>query len=154
MKIAFVFLVSLIGIQGYACHQNKTPDRTINSNIPSNPDTMTIKITVGTSVFTATLGDNKTAAAFKSRLPLTIQMTELNRNEKYGDLSENLPVNASLPGTIQNGDLMLYGSRTLVLFYKTFSTSYSYTRIGHVHNPSGLAAALGAGDVSVTFEEE
>ncbi|NID10907.1 cyclophilin-like fold protein [Fibrivirga algicola] len=53
---------------------------------------------------------------------------------------------------IHNGELMLYGSASLVLFYKTFPTSYSYTKLGRVVNPAGLAAALGAGSTPVTFE--
>jgi hypothetical protein len=78
-------------------------------------------------------------------------MTELNGNEKYFTLSNSLPTNASKPSSIQTGDLMLYGSNTLVLFYKTFSTSYSYTKLGRVDDPAGLAAALGSGNVTVTF---
>jgi len=81
-------------------------------------------------------------------------MRELNGNEKYFDLPNNLPTNASNPGTIQTGDLMLYGSNTLVLFYKTFSTSYNYTRLARVDNPSGLATALGSGNITVKFELE
>jgi hypothetical protein len=81
-------------------------------------------------------------------------MTEMNGNEKYHDLSTRLPTDAISPRTIENGDLMLYGDTTLVLFYKKFETTYSYTRLGRIANPSGFAEAIGAGDVSVTFELE
>ncbi len=133
-----------------------------SKNAPSKNDTNTIatqtgskmKIKIGNSTFTATLYDNATATAFKSLLPLTVSMNELNANEKYADLSRNLPTSAANPGTIQNGDLMLYSSSTLVLFYKTFSTSYSYTKLGRIDDVSGLVAALGTGNVLVSFELE
>ncbi len=111
-----------------------------------------MKLTIGSAVFTATLFDNPAVATLKQRLPLTMTMVELNSNEKYCDLPDALPTNASKPGTIRNGDLMLYGSRTIVLFYKTFSTSYPYTPLGRIDNPEGLAAALGSGNVTVRFE--
>lgn len=91
-----------------------------------------IKIKVNSQTFTATLSDNKSAKAFKEMLPLTIKMADHLRNEKHTDLSKSLPTNSSNPRTIHNGDLMLFGPRTLVLFYKTFSTSYSYTKLGKV----------------------
>jgi hypothetical protein len=111
-----------------------------------------MKIKIGASTFTATLYDNATSTAFKAQLPITVNMRELNGNEKYFDLAASLPTNASNPGTIQNGDLMLYGANTLVLFYKSFSTSYSYTRLGRINDTAGLAAALGSGNVIVTYE--
>lgn len=113
-----------------------------------------IRITVNGKTFTATLLDNNSVKAFKEILPLTIQMIELNRNEKYYDLPNSLPANAPDPGVIQNGDIMLYGSKTLVLFYKTFSTSYRYTKLGSLDDITGWAAALGSGNVTVTFELE
>lgn len=85
-------------------------------------------------------------------MPLTITMSKLNNNEKYADLENRLPANASNPSTIQNGDLMIYGSNSLVLFYKSFSTSYSYTKIGSIDDPKDLEAVLGKGDVIVTFD--
>jgi hypothetical protein len=124
--------------------------------VPDNPNPASnqMRIKIGSNTFTATFYDNATATAFKGMLPMTVKMSELNGNEKYFDLSINLPTNASNPGTIQSGDLMIYGSNTLVLFYKTFSTSYSYTRLGRINDTEGLAAAVGSGNVTVTYELE
>jgi hypothetical protein len=61
------------------------------------------------------------------------------------------PTNESNPGTIKSGDLMLYGSNTFVLFYETFSSSYSYTKLGKISNTTGLVAALGTGNVTVSI---
>ncbi|MBL7862912.1 MAG: hypothetical protein JNJ65_17245 [Cyclobacteriaceae bacterium] len=113
-----------------------------------------IKINVGKQSFTATLRDNATANAFKALLPFTASMTELNDNEKYFRLSKNLPTNESNPGTIGPGDLMLWGSNTVVLFYETFPTSYRYTMLGKIDNPTVLTSALGTGTVTVTFEAD
>jgi hypothetical protein len=79
-------------------------------------------------------------------------MTELNGNEKFARLSVSEPTQASTPPAIRTGDLMMYGSSTLVLFYKSFRTTYSYTNIGRVDDSAGLEAALGSGNVDVTFE--
>jgi len=118
----------------------------------SNHTTTQMRIKIGSSNFTATLDDNPTAAAFKAMLPLTVDMQELNGNEKLHRLPNKLPTKPSNPGTIKNGDLMLYGATTVVLFYKSFPTSYSYTRLGRVNDPAGLASAVGSGNVMVTFE--
>jgi hypothetical protein len=111
-----------------------------------------ITIRVGDKAFAATLSDNSTAAAVKKLLPLSLTMTELNGNEKFARLSMRLPTQESRPASIHTGDLMLYGSSTLVLFYESFTTTYSYTPIGRVDDPAGLKAALGVGNVDVTFE--
>ena len=113
-----------------------------------------MKIKIGVKTFIAILDENATAAAFKALLPMTVEMTELNGNEKHARLSGKLPTKDSNPGTIQAGDLMIYGSKTLVLFYKTFPTSYEYTRLGRVKNGAGLDDAVGSGSVTVTFAVE
>jgi hypothetical protein len=108
-------------------------------------------MTVGEHRFAITLADNTTARAFSALLPLTLDMSELNGNEKHASLPQALPANASRPGTIRSGDLMLYGTDTLVVFYLTFDSSYSYTRIGRVDDPAELARALGRRGVRVLF---
>jgi hypothetical protein len=109
---------------------------------------------VGERRFAITLTDNAAARAFAAQLPLTLDMSELNGNEKHAELPTALPANASRPGTIRNGDLMLYGSDTLVVFYLTFNSPYSYTRLGRVDDPAGLAQALGPRGVRVVFSKD
>lgn len=151
MKYSFLIILNFLSIFiSSASSCNKEEDhKTIENNKPMTSGK--IKITVNSQPFTATLLDNNSAKAFKEMLPVTIDMEELNGNEKYYDLPNSLPKNASVGGNINAGDLMLYGSNTLVLFYKSFNTSYSYTKLGTLDNPSGIAAALGNGNAVVTF---
>lgn len=111
-------------------------------------------LTVGERRFAITLTDNAAAGAFAELLPLTLDMAELNGDEKHAKLPKALPTNAGRPGTIRNGDLMLYGSNTLVVFYLKFDSSYSYTRLGRVDDPTGLAQALGPRGVRVVFSRD
>ncbi|POA81047.1 hypothetical protein C1882_26280 [Pseudomonas sp. FW305-E2] len=97
------------------------------------------------------LDDSEAARAFAEMLPLTLNMADLNSNEKYADLQSPLPISVSNVDTINRGDVMLYGSKTLVIFYKTFQTSYSYTRIGRLRDPDELAKVLGRRSVQIEF---
>ncbi len=128
--------------------QNQSHEKSSNTNTKNS----LMKIKIGTKTFEATLYDTETVIAFKAMMPLSINMVELNGNEKYANLKDNLPVNSLNPKTIQNGDLMIYGSNTLVLFYKTFSTPYSYTKLGSITDTTGLAEALGSDNILISFE--
>lgn len=132
--------------------ENRNEEITNNENIERGEDSMELNIKIGDKNFTATLEDNETTRSLLEKLPLTINMSELHGNEKYYYFDENLPTNSQSIRNINTGDLMLYGSNCLVIFYESFSTSYSYTKIGHIDNPEGLAEALGSGNITVTFE--
>lgn len=82
-----------------------------------------MNIIVGNETFTAILEDNDTAKALVKQLPLTVDMSELNGNEKYNYLPNNL----------------------------CLDTSYSYVKLGHIDDTTGLAKAAGSGSVKVTF---
>ncbi len=122
-------------------------------NSPSTEKTMPeIRITIGDRTFSATWEKTPAAAEFVKMLPLTVRMNELNGNEKYIGLSEKLSAAPECPGRIRSGDLMLYGRSTLVLFYESFPTSYSYTRIGKIADVQGLKEAVGDREVTAKFE--
>lgn len=111
-----------------------------------------ISILVGEQEFSAVLYDNDATKELINRMPINVDMSELNGNEKYHYFLESIPTDSQKLDEVHAGDIMLYGSDCLVLFYDTFSTSYSYTRLGYVENSEGLKDALGNGNVSVTFK--
>jgi hypothetical protein len=130
--------------------------RTVGSTPPVNSPTASSEqprmwMTIGSKRFAVTLEDNPTARAFVQMLPMTLDMPDLNGNEKHVRLPRSLPTNAERPGTIRTGDVLLYGSNTLVVFYKTFDSSYSYTRIGRIADSADLARTLGPGSSRICF---
>ncbi|MES2992239.1 MAG: cyclophilin-like fold protein [Pseudomonadota bacterium] len=118
------------------------------------PGERRIWMTVGPRRFEIALTDDAAADALLKRLPISLDFEDLNGNEKHVELPDALPATPVRPGTIRRGDLMLYGSRTLVVFYAGFESSYAYTRLGRVLDPAGLAQALGAGAVRIAFTRE
>jgi hypothetical protein len=152
-------LLGLLVLVGCEAGQQSTPGSpalaaAVAAPASAKPEESRMWITVDERRFAIALANNAAARAFAAQLPLSLDMSELNGNEKHASLPKALPENASRPGTIRNGDLMLYGTQTLVVFYLTFDSSYAYTRLGRVDDPSGLAQALGRGGVRVVFSKD
>ena len=124
-------------------------DLSLNTSLSINEPYM--RMNINGRHFDIQLNDTPTASALMEQLPLTLAMSDLHRNEKYAQLPRPLPTDSVRPGVINNGDVMLYGTDTLVVFYSTFNSSYSYTPLGKVVDTSGLTDALGEGRVSITF---
>lgn len=114
-------------------------------------NTIPVTLTVNGQTFRAVFYNNKTADALLKKMPVTLNMKELNGNEKYHYFDTEFPTNEKSPGKISAGDIMLYGSDCLVTFYKSFSTSYQYTSVGKIEDASGFAKAVGSGNVTITF---
>lgn len=133
---------------------NEIVNKSENSNtenIIEEEEAMKINIKIGDKNFTGTLYDNETTKRLIEKMPLTINMSDLHSNEKYYYLDESLPTNNERVENINAGDLMLYGSDCFVIFYESFSTSYSYTKLGYIDNIEGLKEAVGRENVEVTL---
>ena len=92
---------------------------------------------------------NTNAKIIIKLLPQEFKMNELNGNEKYIYLDTILPTDSYKPNHIEAGDIMLFGDNCLVVFYKSFDTSYSYTKIGHIDN----FPELSNDDINIKFEK-
>src|SRR4051812_15943954 len=92
MKRLLFFAFTAVSLVSCASCSKNTATSVNNNN--ASPTGSKMKIKIGNSRFTATLYDNATITAFRSLLPLTISMVELNGNEKYADLPRNLSTTA------------------------------------------------------------
>ena len=115
-------------------------------------ETETMQMKIGDKAYSVVLNDNNTTKALRELLPMTVIMAEFNGNEKYYLLHNSLPSRPEHIGQIKSGDIMLFGDDCLVVFYKDFKTTYSYTRIGHIENATDLEQTLGRGSITITFE--
>ena len=114
-----------------------------------NNEVSTMKAIINNKEYVIKLESNETVNSLIKLLPMEITMSELNGNEKYIYLDNTLPTNSYNPNRINAGDVMLYGNNCLVIFYKSFDTSYSYTKIGHIDNLEDL----GTGNIIVKLEK-
>ena len=106
-------------------------------------------IKVNNKIFKVILEDNTTVKALIKKLPITLEMSDLNNNEKYCYLDFTLPTKAQSIKNIKKGDIMLFGNSCLVLFYKNFKTSYAYTKIGYIDIPVDIETLLGKKDIKI-----
>lgn len=154
-KILFLILIIISLFMAVGCDFEKNDINTRNNNqVDNNTDVSnevvsSMKVIINGNEYTIKFEDNETARVFASLLPQEFNMSELNGNEKYIYLDFSLPTNSSNPKHINTGDVMLYGDNCLVIFYKSFNTSYSYTKIGHIDNLDNL----GNGSITAKFEK-
>lgn len=113
-------------------------------------------ITTGETVFTAVFSDNSSAEAFKKLLaeePLTVDMHDYGSFEKVGEIGDTLPRNDEQI-TTEPGDVILYLGTSITIYYDI--NSWNFTRLGKIRDATkeDLLAALGNGNVTVTFSLE
>ena len=149
-KIILVSFMLLCGCQKQESYQSSYKQTNQTQKEDDLMEQRTLKI--NNQSFSIDLEDNETVQKFIELLPLTMDMQELNGNEKYYYMETSLPTNSEKVGYIDAGDIMLFGDNCLVLFYKSFSTPYSYTRIGRMENVENLETYVGQQNITVTIE--
>ena len=110
-----------------------------------------IIITIKNKKYEAVLYDNSTVRELIKNFPISITMSDLNGNEKYYNFSKSFSTSSENVANINKGDIMLFGDNCLVIFYKSFSTRYRYTKLGYIKNLEDLENSLGKGDIEITF---
>lgn len=150
-KSIILVLSCIISINGCNNHTQGIEGENIEVKTESLSEFSRLVIKAGDKEFQVKLYENETTKALIQQMPMTLNMEDLNGNEKFYYMPFQLPSNPEIVSSIKVGDLMLYGSDCLVLFYDNFFTSYSYTRIGYIEDVSDFTDALDSGIVQVIF---
>ena len=131
--ITIVLIILIIGTYFIIINYNDVKKITTSNEFINKID-----VIINDKNYILNLEDNETTQKLFENLPLDFEMEELNGNEKYIYLDKTYPTNSYNPKHISKGDVMLYGDNCLVIFYKSFDTSYSYTKLGHIDNLEDL----------------
>lgn len=99
--------------------------------------------------------ENNSVAALKELAAngLTIQMSMYGGFEQVGSIGQRLPSHDVQTST-SSGDIVLYSSNQMVVFYGT--NSWAYTRLGHItdKSPEEMRELLSNGNVNITLTIE
>ena len=125
----------------------------VNYNDNVNVDYNTMNLKVNNSTMKVKLSDNAAAKALVERLKegtITYNAYDYGGFEKVGALGFSLPSNDTYI-TTEPGDIMLYTSNQLCIFFD--SNSWEYTPIGKIEGMTKqqLKDAFGTGEVSITL---
>ena len=125
----------------------------VNYNDNVNVDYNTMNLKVNNSTMKVKLSDNAATKALVERLKegtITYNAYDYGGFEKVGALGFSLPSNDTYI-TTEPGDIMLYTSNQLCIFFD--SNSWEYTPIGKIEGMTKqqLKDAFGTGEVSITL---
>ncbi len=114
---------------------------------------LTMNLKLNNNTITVKLADNAATKALVERLKggaVTYNAHDYGGFEKVGSLGFSLPSNDTYI-TTEPGDIMLYTSNQLCIFFD--SNSWEYTPIGKIEGLSAqqLKDAFGTGEVSITL---
>ena len=158
--IGFAILFSLV-----ACNTNTNNTTTTDapSTIPSEDTTTTddlkedeymnktIELKIDNQIVDVYWADNSSVDALKelAKDGLTINMSEYGGFEQTGLIGKTIP-SADIRIDVVHGDIVLYNSNQISIFYN--NSSWSYTKLGHINmSKNELKDLLAVDSVVVTF---
>ena len=158
-QLAFLLLSVLMLIAVTACYEKKTApktqpiENTQNSLTEETSDERTdtgMKMYINDKEIPVTWENNPSVSALRSDLQagdIVVSMSMYSNNEQVGPLDKSYPSN-DVQTTTNNGDIVLYRSDQIVLFYG--SNSWAYTRLGKMDlSENEVVDLLSNGDVSI-----
>ena len=162
LVLLFIFMILLTscGKSTNSSTPSNTDEPSTTITTPSDDNSTTKEDAIETMKLTLKINDlevdviwadNDSVKALKNLAKdgLTINMSKYGGFEQVGSIGSTLP-SADTRITTNPGDIVLYSSNQIVLFYD--SNTWSYTKLGHINlSKSELTDLLGDEDVVITL---
>lgn len=154
IKAMGILMLVLLLLSMSACSQD-SPDA---EQIPetTTEEEIAMKMTINDTAVKVAWENNESVKALSKMAedgPVTVQMNAYGGFEQVGSIGQSLPSNDTDIST-SAGDIMLYTSDHIVIFYG--SNSWSYTRLGRISDKTDkeLSELLSGSGVTVTITAE
>ena len=145
-----LMLLPLIMLVGCTSNENQSSSGTTSSETSEKTDDTTMILKVDNTELDITWEDNDSVKALDELGELNISMHRYGGFEQVGSIGHTL-VSNDIQMTTNPGDIVLYSSNQLVIFFG--SNSWSYTKLGHINmNQNELNHLLDKENVTVTIK--
>ena len=144
-----LMLLPLIMLVGCTSNENQSSSGTTSNETSEKMEDTSMVLKVDNTELDITWEDNDSVKALGELGELSISMHRYGGFEQVGSIGHTL-VSNDIKMTTNPGDIVLYSSNQLVIFFG--SNSWSYTKLGHINmNQNELNELLDKENVIVTI---
>ena len=155
MKKLMVLMSAFLLLCGCTkAQEEKTPEPVPAEEEEIDTEEKTMILKINNQTVDVTWEDNRSTEALQllAKNTLTVSMSMYGGWEQVGSIGQRLPSDDTQQ-TAQPGDIMLFASDQIVLFYG--NNSWAYTKLGTMNlSNDELRDLLGNGDVTLTLSLE
>ena len=146
-RLIMALLMSTLLLSGCINNKNNKDNQSENDITDNIPEEEIMKLEIDENVLDVSWNNNASVTALNEIKPLTINMHLYGGFEQVGSIGQSI-VSDDKEITTKPGDIVLYSSNQIVVFFGT--NTWSYTKLGHINlSDSELNTLLNKSNVTL-----
>ena len=146
-RLIMALLMSTLLLSGCINNKNNKDNQSEDDITDNIPEEEIMKLEIDENVLDVSWNNNASVTALNEIKPLTISMHLYGGFEQVGSIGQSI-VSDDKEITTKPGDIVLYSSNQIVVFFGT--NTWSYTKLGHINlSKSELNALLNKSNVTL-----
>ena len=146
-RLIMALLMSTLLLSGCINNKNNKDNQSEDDITDNIPEEEIMKLEIDKNVLDVSWNNNASVTALNEIKPLTINMHLYGGFEQVGSIGQSI-VSDDKEITTKPGDIVLYSSNQIVVFFGT--NTWSYTKLGHINlSDSELNTLLNKSNVTL-----